>query len=260
MRYLRVTLAFWSTALKAELEYRTNFIMATLNSLLSVLGSIFAVSLFYQNDAELGGWRWEAALLVLGIFTFLGGLSQTLLTPNLNKIVEHVKDGTLDFVLLKPVDSQFWLSLRRFSPWGVPDILLGIGLTVYGAGQLSIDVSNIPMAVIPLGCSVLILYSLWYILATTTVWFVQIYNVTEVLRALLDAGRYPIDAFPAGMYRFVFSFVIPVAFLTTVPARALLGEMTPEHVLWSAGLAIALFSFSRFFWRFALRSYTSASS
>ena len=67
------------------------------------------------------------------------------------------------------------------------------------------------------------LYSLWFLIATTSIWFVKIYNVTEVLRGLLEAGRFPVWSYPA-LYRVFFTFVVPVAFLTTVPAEAALGR------------------------------------
>jgi ABC-2 type transport system permease protein len=105
----------------------------------------------------------------------------------------------------------------------------------------------------------MILYSLWFILGATSIWFVKIYNITEVLRGLLEACRYPIIAYPVG-YRFFFTFVVPVAFLTTIPAQAMLGEIQFTWVLGSGFLALLLFFISTQFWRFALRFYTSASS
>ena len=96
-------------------------------------------------------------------------------------------------------------------------------------------------------------------LGATSIWFVKIYNATEVLRGLLEAGRYPIAAYPTA-YRFFFTFVMPVAFLTTVPAQALLGWSNISWLIGAAILAVALFFASTWFWRFALRFYTSASS
>jgi ABC-2 type transport system permease protein len=105
----------------------------------------------------------------------------------------------------------------------------------------------------------LTLYSLWFVLATTAIWFVKTWNATEVLRAALSAGRYPISAFPAGL-RLLFTLVLPVAFLTTVPAEVLLGRSSGAWVLASAGVALTMLTISRLFWRLALRYYTSASS
>jgi ABC-2 type transport system permease protein len=96
-------------------------------------------------------------------------------------------------------------------------------------------------------------------LGTTSIWFVKIYNVTEVLRGLLEAGRFPIVAYPIA-YRVFFTFIIPVAFLTTVPAQSFLGRGSWGWWLGSVLLAIALLQLSKAFWKFALRSYTSASS
>lgn len=260
LRHLTLLRMFVSTSLSAELEYRANFTFSVLSSAMNLGASVFTVRLFFSHDTSLGGWSWPSALVVLGAFTVLSGISQTMLQPNLNRLVEHVREGTLDFVLLKPVDAQFWVSTRRCSPWGVPDLLLGCALIVYGS--LAVEPSGFAWLalVVSLACSSLILYSLWFLMATTTVWFVQIYNVTEVLRGLLDAGRFPIDAFPAGAYRFVFTFVIPVAFMTSVPARVVLGEAVSVHLAGALALGAGLFGASRAFFRFALRYYTSASS
>jgi ABC-2 type transport system permease protein len=96
-------------------------------------------------------------------------------------------------------------------------------------------------------------------LGATSIWFVKIYNVTEVLRGLVEAGRYPIVAYPA-TYRFFFTFIIPVAFLTTIPAEAMLNRSQPSWLVGSGILAVGLLLASRIFWQFALRFYTSASS
>jgi ABC-2 type transport system permease protein len=103
------------------------------------------------------------------------------------------------------------------------------------------------------------LYSLWFVIATTAIWFVKTWNATEVLRAALSAGRYPVSAFPATL-RLLFTLALPVAFLTTVPAETLLGRGSASWILASLAVASAALVISRAFWRLALRYYTSASS
>ena len=258
-RYWSVLKLFWSTAIAAELEYRLNFLIATLSSLGSLIGSLFGLFLFYRNGYQFQGWDWEEALIVLGIFTLLQGFSATLLVPNLNKIVTQVQEGTLDFVLLKPINSQFWLSSRIISPWGMPDLTFGLILIIYAGTQLGLGLIAYLLSLIPLLFGLISLYSLWFILAATSIWFVKIYNVTEVLRGLLEAGRFPIAAYPAA-YRVFFTFIIPVAFLTTVPAETLLNRAEWEWILGSGLLSVILLQGSKRFWQFALRFYTSASS
>jgi ABC-2 type transport system permease protein len=258
-RYLHVLGLFWSTAIAAELEYRLNFAIATLSSIASLAGSVFGLFLFYRTGYTFQGWQWEEALIVLGIFTLLQGFAATLLVPNLNRIVRQVQEGTLDFILLKPISSQFWLSARAISPWGIPDLAFGLVIIAYAGIRLKLAVNNYLLAIFPLILGFSILYSLWFMLGATSIWFVKIYNVTEVLRGLLEAGRYPMVAYPAG-YRFFFTFIVPVAFLTTIPAQAMLGRSQATWIIGAALLALLLLAISSLFWRFALRFYTSASS
>ncbi|GAA6624056.1 ABC transporter permease [Scytonema sp. NUACC26] len=258
-KYLRVLTLFWSAAIAAELEYRINFLLAALSSLGNMVGSLFGLFLFYRNGYRFAGWSWEAALLVLGIFTLLQGFSATFLAPNLNRIVRHVQEGTLDFVLLKPIRSQFWLSTHTVSPWGLPDVIFGSIIIGYAGQQLGLGINDYLKSAIPLFSGFVILYSLWFMLGATSIWFVKIYNVTEVLRGLLEAGRYPMVAYPTA-FRFFFTFVVPVAFLTTIPAEAMLGRSQISGMLAAGVLALVLFFISTRFWRFALRFYTSASS
>lgn len=258
-RYLKVLRLFWSAAIAAEMEYRINFIISAFSSLGNLIGSIFGLFLFYRTGYTFTGWSWDAALVVLGIFTLLQGFSSTFLAPNLNRIVRHVQEGTLDFVLLKPIRSQFWLSIHTLSLWGIPDLIFGLLIIGYAGRKLNLGIDKYLLTIFPLACGLVILYSLWFILGATSIWFVKIYNVTEVLRGFLDAGRYPITAYPAA-YRFFFTFIVPVTFLTTVPAQSLLGQIQFTWWLGAVFLAIVLFFISTQFWRFALRFYTSASS
>lgn len=258
-KYLRVLRLFWGTAIASELEYRANFILATISSIGNLAGSLFGVFLFYRTGYSFAGWKWEEALIVLGVFTLLQGFSSTFLVPNLNRIVDRIQQGTLDFVLLKPISSQFWLSTNTISPWGLPDLLFGLFIIGYAGNRLALPASNYLIGTIPLILGIAIVYSLWFILGATSVWFVKVYNATEVLRGLLEAGRYPMVAYPAA-YRFFFTFVVPVAFLTTIPAQTILGRIEVNWLIGAAILAALLLLASNRFWRFALRFYTSASS
>ena len=188
-------------------------------------------------------------------------MASTWLRPNLSSIVTHVREGTLDFVLLKPIDSQFWLSLRTISPAGLPEIVLGLFLVIWGGNQAgaSLTPGGLALVLVMLLAGGLILYSLWFLIAATSIWFVKTWNATEVLRAVLASGRYPVAAYPAPL-RLLFTLVIPVAFLTTVPAEVVLGRASASMLWLGLGLAVGFFVAARQFWLYALRHYTSASS
>lgn len=258
-RTARVLGRFWRASISAELEYRTNFVIACITSAGGLVGGVFGLSLFYQRGYAFEGWSFDEALAVLGTFTALTGFNQTFLSPNLSRIVEHVEQGTLDFVLLKPIDSQLWVSTRQLSLWGSPDLLVGCGVIAYSAWRTGSPLGGALAAFGPLLASAVLLYGLWFLLASMSIWFVKVYNATEVLRGLLEAGRFPMSAYPT-TFRVFFTFVVPVAFLTTVPAEALLGRGSWTFLGGSVALGGAAFVAARRFWRFALRNYTSASS
>ena len=114
-KYLKVYLRFLHTSLASELEYKTNIVIDLITAILSLIGSIFLLSIFFQNAGSIGGWDFEEALIIQGIYTILNGITNKWFNPNLTEIVKHVREGTLDFVLLKPIDSQFFISLKKNS-------------------------------------------------------------------------------------------------------------------------------------------------
>ncbi len=257
----RVLFSFWSTSIASELEYQLNLVIEIISVVANLTGSIFILSLFYSPTTNLGGWSWHASLVVLGIYTILDGYTTSFLHPNLSRIVRHVQNGTLDFVLLKPINSQLWLSFRIFSPWGIPSILSGITLVIIGFinSQANFSIKSLLLSILMVLSSFIILYSLWFLIATTSIWFVRVWNANEVLRSTLVAGRYPISAYPESLRR-IFTFILPIAFLTTVPAEAILNILSYRIAFLSLILAIAFLFISKRFWMFALKFYTSASS
>lgn len=260
LRYLRIAFIFIGASVSAQLEYRMNFVVQTIGSLLLAGGSLLGLAILYGDGQPLGGWSLRETMVVVGIFTFVQGFIGAFLQPNLSRMAEEVRQGTMDFTLLKPVDSQFYVSTRNVNIFRATDVLVGGGLVVWAASGLErVSVPGSLLAAALLVAALAIVYCVWFMLSTTSFWFVKVGNVTELFNGLFRAGQFPITALP-GWVRLLFTFVIPVAFVTTVPAEAIAGRTQPGSVLAAVGMAVALAFASRWFWRFAVRNYTSASS
>jgi len=261
LKIIRVLREFWLTSIACEMEYRFNLYIEMFSVIGNLIGSIFILSLFYRENSTLSGWSWSESVFVLGTYTFLEGFTITVLQPNLSKIVDYIQNGTLDFVLLKPINSQLWLSLRFISPWGLPSLLSGLTLMLVSSFKIldSINLSLLLLFVISLINSVLLLYSIWFILATTSIWFVRVWNANEVLKSTLAAGRFPISSYPPLM-RFFFTFILPIAFLTTVPSSIIFDRNSGPTLLMSVVLTIFFLFTANTFWKFAIKFYSSASS
>jgi len=260
-KYLIVYSQFLYTSLASELEYKSNILIDFITAILSLVGSLFLLSIFFQNQGDIGGWHFEQALIIQGIYTILNGITNTWFNPNLTEIVKHIREGTLDFVLLKPIDSQFYISLKKINPSGFLEIILGFCLLLYcvSINQININFNLLFLFLITLICSIFILYSLWFFISTTTIWFVKTWNATEVLRSFLYIGRFPLTSFSFSL-RIFFSIFVPIAFLTTIPSEVFLGISKPWEIFLEVLIAWIFLFTSRKFWLYALKFYTSASS
>lgn len=261
MRYLKVLGVFYKAAILTDLEYRANFLTHLLLSVIGAGWSVVGVSIFFLHTDHIGDWSFHEVLIVLGLFQMFIGLVDALITPNVQDFTEHLRLGTMDFILTKPLNSQFHASLRRINIWRLADALLGLGIIVYAVAQLHTAPSfERALLFALLGvCAAIIMYSLVMLLITSAFWFVQLENVMELLFTFYEAGRFPVNIFPAWV-RALLTFVVPIAFVTTVPASVLLGRLGGEFVLYAVGVAAILFTVSVQFWRFAVQHYSSASS
>jgi len=260
-KYLKVYKKFLHTSLASELEYKTNILVDLITAILSLIGSIFLLSIFFQNNSYIGGWKFEQALIIQGIYTILNGITNTWFNPNLTEIVKHIREGTLDFVLLKPIDSQFLISLKKITPSGFLEIILGFCLLLYciKINQINLNLTFLTLCLTTIICSICILYSLWFFISTTTIWFVKTWNATEVLRSFLYIGRFPLNSFSFSL-RIFFSVFIPIAFITTIPSEVFLGLSQLWEILLEIIVATVFLITSRKFWLYALKYYSSASS
>jgi ABC-2 type transport system permease protein len=243
------------------MTYRADFLLEGALALLSLGLLLLPWMVLFDNRETVAGWQAHEALMVIAYFTGLRAVLEGLVSPSLVDLLEKIRSGAFDYVLLKPADAQALVSTSRCEPWQIFNLLFAIGLAVYafadrGHGPSAADVG---LGVVLFLSGLLAMYSLWLLCAAAGFWVVRLDNLTYLLGAIFDVARWPVHVF-RGAWRFVFKFIIPVAVMTTYPAQALLGGLDGETALATIGGALALALVSRLVWRLAIRSYTSASS
>ena len=260
-RALRLMRVFIGATISAQLEYRANFLGALLGTLVATGTSLFALGLVLGQPGTtgVGGWTLREALLVTAFYLLTSGFIAVFIRPNMSKIAEAVRTGNMDFTLLKPIDAQLNVSTRNVDILRFPDLLIGAGLMIYAASGLTMTASGVLGGTLLYLSSLVIVYCIWLALSTTAFWFVKTQNATELFQGVFSAARFPSTAFPAPVRAFL-TVVVPIAFITTVPAQALLGRLTLTQALASPLVAAVLFAATRWFWLKAVGSYTSASS
>jgi ABC-2 type transport system permease protein len=197
--------------------------------------------------------------MVMGWFTFLQGVLEGAINPSLVAVVEHIRKGTLDFVLLKPADAQFLVSTTRFQPWRAVNVVTSIAVFAWGFHLIGRTPSarDVLLTTIAMVVAVVVLYSLCVLTVCAAFYFVRIDNLTQLFNAVFDAARWPIAVF-RGAVRLLFTFVVPLAVMTTYPAEALLGSLRPSTLAASIAGALVALGVSRTVWLRSIGRYTSA--
>jgi ABC-2 type transport system permease protein len=261
MHTIQVLKAFYRSSIQTDIEYRVDFFTRILASLVGLLTTVGALSIAFNYTGNLAGWTFPQTLVLLSIYYLMDGLIEMFIAPNMRAVMEQVRQGTLDFVLLKPISAQFMASFRTINIWRIVNVMVGLGLSLYTIGRLSLTVgmSQALAFGLTLLCGVAIVYSFWLCLVTLTFWFVKIDNIEQIVWQAFEAGRYPVEIYPVWL-RGALTYVIPVAFIITVPARALAGRLPGTYLLIAPVVALASLLLSSAFWRFGLRHYTGASA
>ena len=261
MNSLRLFWVFLRVSVLSELAYRANFFLQLFESLVDLGVALAGLAVVFSYTDTLGGWRPDEVLALVGVFFLVGGAIHLVIEPSMQRLIEAVSEGTLDFTLTKPADAQFLVSIQRVEIWKLTDLVLGTGLLVFALVRMGTHLGALQAAgfAIALVAGGIIVYSFWLILATLSFWFVRVENILVIFQSMYEAGRWPVSIYP-GWLRFGLTFVVPVAFAVTVPAEALTGRLSWRGLGLAWVVAVVLFVGARVLWRTGLRRYAGASS
>jgi ABC-2 type transport system permease protein len=262
LRYLRLLGIQLRASATVAMQYRMDFVVQGALALAWTSWSLVPIGVVFGKRPSIAGWSFEEALVVVGWFMVMKGILEGAVNPSLAAVVDHIRKGTLDFVLLKPADAQFLVSTQKFQPWRVVDALAGVGVFAIAFHRLGRwpAPGHVAAAVLLLGCAALILYSVWILAISAAFYVVKVDNLSFLFVSIFDAARWPADVF-RGLLRLLFTWVVPLAIMTTFPARALLGkDFGPRDAAAALVGALVFAAFSRAVWLRSISRYTSASS
>jgi len=261
MRIIRLAWSYLRIGIANEIQYRVNFFIQLLQSFIALATGLISLWVVFSQTTRLGGWSQPELLAVMGIYMLMGGVIQSAIQPNMQRLMNEIQDGTLDFALTKPVDGQILVSIREFRFWQLTDVLVGlvvISIAVIRM-QVTLGIGQALAFIITLVLGGIMIYCFWLILTTTAFWLIRIWELVNLFQGLFAAGRWPVTIYPNWL-RIGLTFLVPVAFAVTVPAEALTSRLSTLTLLGAFGLAVFLMALARFIWRLGVRSYSGASS
>ena len=262
-RYWDVYKILLRNSLIREMSFKGNFLLWMVTELLWFLGQIVFVDVLFLYTERIGNWtKWEVVLLI-GTHQIISQIFQAFCYMNLSNLPELVRTGRLDLMLLLPMDAQFSVSTRQFGLDNLVNAGIGVAFVLFSLGKLGVvpTAAQVSWYIFAVMLGSTVHYSLMFTLATFSFWIVRAQGLIYGYYNLINVSRYPAEVFN-GLFKFVFSWVIPVIVVANSPARILARATTRPLGLMLQLVFVSLLALglSRWFWQFALRRYSSASS
>jgi ABC-2 type transport system permease protein len=258
-RQARVVAALARVSVAQLLQYRLEALIEGVLSLLGLGTALVPLWVVFGNRVAIEGWTYPEMLVVVGWFTVLKAFLEGTINPSLLAVIDHIRKGTLDFVLLKPADAQLLVSFSKVEPARALDCAAGLAIFSYAFHLLSRAPGPLALgaSVVMMGAALAVMYSIAILVVSIAFVAVRVDNLIFLFGSLFDLARWPSTIF-RGALGFIFTFVLPLAVMTTYPALALLGKMTPALGAMSLAGAAVFALVARVVWVGSLRRYTSA--
>lgn len=277
--YLKVFLTFARNSLVRDMSFRFNFALTCLSSMSWAVMNFALFKIVYRHTESIGvgtGWFEHEFFVFLGTIWIINACIQALFMTNVEEFSEMIRTGGLDFVLLKPIDTQFLISFPRINWAQIPNGLLGLALVIVSVRELmqqpdkviSIGVVEWGLYLFYVACGVTVMYSVMIAMASTSIWLGRNQNLHTFWFYITNFYRYPMEIYQksgAGMALWAtFTFVIPILVVSNVPARILAQPLEQGWYSWQSLYAIfaaaASLLVSRAIFNWSLAGYRSASS
>lgn len=251
-----------------ELTFRSNFLITLVTRGFWFLVQIVMFDLIYRNVNQINDWSREEYFGFMATGMLVNGIVEAFFMPNCARFSELIRTGDLDFVLLKPIDTQFLVSLEKMELAMVSQIMFALSLLGYSLWKSGhhITPTELIMFVLLVGAAVTFFYSLMIGLAAMSIFFGRNQGLLDFWFYVTIFARYPSSIYSgsptAEIFRFLFSYVLPILLVITVPARVLLGKVLEPGWLGLMTLFSGIMSFviARTIFDWSLRYYRSASS
>ncbi len=262
-RYFKIWKINLHAALMTRLAYRFSFVFICVTVILEIAFTLMFVKIIFNFINNLSGWTFDQALLVVASYMLVEGLLWAG-SAALSGISYNVRMGTMDYILVKPVDSLFLVSIWRGDIEDWVRVFSALVVLFYAICHLGLPAKmilvNFGYYLVMIFSALIIIYSINLIIKTLSFWIVDIRGVWNIANTITKTSQYPTDIFFHKTIRVVFSTIIPLAFVATVPAKILIYGFNPILFFSSCFLATIFFVLARKFWLFGLKHYSSASS
>ncbi len=261
IRYARLYLYFLRFSFSRAMEFRVDFFFRIFMDSLFYAVSLAFFWVIYKHSPFMGGWNFDQALVFAAGVFLNDALHMTLFSNNLWWFPVFVNKGDLDYYLVRPVSSLFFLSLRDFAANSFINLLIAVTILVWALTRYP---EPLGVERVTLYCGLLLLgvflgYVLNFLFLVPVFWMHNASGLRETYFGLGQLSGRP-DGIFTGWVRRLLTSLLPFALIISFPTRALFDAEVGSVVLQMLAVTGGLFGVLLLLWRFGLRAYASASS
>lgn len=257
-RYFKVMYVSTKMSLMREMEYRADFAMFFLQMLTFVFFNLLFYKAVLGSVGSIGGWTYPDMVILFGTYAVIDGIFMTFILTGVSRIESLVRSGELDAYLLKPIDSQFLVSIQRVNFPQFPSIFFGFFIVYYGfsLGHYVVPWTMIPLYLLFILISSVIFYSMALIISCIIFVIDKADDLKEIIFSVKQFAKFP-DIY-SGYVRYFMMLFVPIVFSSFVPAGILLGKISIAFLLYYLVIAVLSLVVSRIVWKKGLKKYKSA--
>ncbi len=259
MRLFRLYGMLFSLSLRRQVAFRADLAFEISGTIIGVTAALAALLAVFTRTTQLGGFTASEAVALLGTYQVVSGLRQALVEPNLRFNGQQVANGSFDAVLTQPAPAIFLTSLGGAAPLALVQPVLGalviLATIFYGDSQPTAIGIIAWIALVVAGT--VVMWATRCIIAAAVFWSLGL-ALDVAYDGIWQLGAYPTTMLSQPLR--TLCYVIPVAFIATVPTAALVGNLAPVWALAGIAAAFVASALALVIWRLGIRNYTSATS
>lgn len=247
--------------LKSSVEYRVDFFIGVISSLVVQLSGFFFIWLIFENVNNLSGWSFYEMSVVYGLLV-LSRAFNNMFFDNLWVLgTQYIRTGNFDSILLRPISPLFHLVASKVKLDAVGNVVLGIILLAKSLYELKIgfSIKTIAILLVTMMSGTLIFASINLITCSVSFWVVNSYHLVWATYSINELALYPVNIYNK-FIEIILTWVIPYAFASFYPANLLFdkGYRLLSYLTPVVALALSIVSF--IFWKVGINNYTSTGS
>ncbi|WP_261301682.1 ABC transporter permease [Paenibacillus andongensis] len=253
---------FAKNSMIGYMEYKANFYSSLTMEIVFLSSKLIYIFFVLQLGIEINGISPDEMMIFTGTYTIMIAIYTGLFMDNFYSLSGHIRNGTLDLYMTKPLSLQFMVSCRHVNfALPIPNLIAGIALVVLAWKRLGIDPSFIHIAgyIGVILSSVVVTYSVLLLPQIFSFWTVKSGSITEILDKCWELNNMPMFIYPKWLRR-LGMYVVPILFITNMPSIYLIQRLNVYLGIWIFAAPVLSLIAVRLFWKLAIKRYASASS